>query len=154
MDKAVSSLESFNGSRQKLREYNGIFIIDDAYNASPDSMKAELEVLRGLDNKGRKIAVLGSMFELGDTSEELHAEVGSFVKKLNKENPEKQIDMMVLVGEEAKAIGQNLDTIESHWFLTKEEAGEYLKSVVKSSDALLIKASNGMKLSYISELFS
>lgn len=64
---AAKGFEEFHGIRQKVISIPGKYtIIDDTYNASPDSMKASIEVLADMENKGRKIAVLGDMFELGE----------------------------------------------------------------------------------------
>ena len=64
VEKAAKALETFHGQRQKIVKVNGYTLIEDAYNASPDSMKAALRVLSGM--KGRKIAVLADMLELGE----------------------------------------------------------------------------------------
>lgn len=66
------------GMRQRVRQANGVTILEDCYNASPDSMRAAIRALRMLDAK-RHIAVLGDMLELGALSGQAHAQIGAFV---------------------------------------------------------------------------
>ena len=72
----IKALESYygDGIRQNIIKKDGITIIDDTYNAGPESMKASLSVLCAMKNSGRKIAVLGDMLELGNTSDFSHRE--------------------------------------------------------------------------------
>lgn len=120
---------------------NGATVINDSYNASYESMQASLKYLAGLKN-ARKIAVLGDMFELGDFSEELHKKVGEAVFQ-NK------IDILICAGENAKFIYQGATRAGKqdnvHYFEDKFEAFEFLKSIMKSDDAIIFKASNGMR---------
>ena len=111
-------------------------------------MQASLKYLSGLKNE-RKIAVLGDMFELGEYSRELHEKVGKEVAKNN-------IDILICCGENAKYIvesakdsGMNEKNI--YYFEDKNEIQEFIKQSWKSGDAILFKASNGMKFSEIVE---
>ena len=120
---------------------NGVKIINDSYNASFESMKASLENLSRYT--GRKIAVLGDMFELGDYSEELHRKVGIEVAK-NK------IDILICAGENSKyivkaAMENGMDSKNVYYFENKEEILEKLNNLMKKDDVILFKASNGMK---------
>lgn len=125
-------------------------IINDAYNASVDSMKSSLSILSHRQEK-RKIAVLGDMLELGNYSKELHEEVGEAVVN-NK------IDILITVGQNAKYIatkalelGMKKDNIYS--FVNNNEAIDCLNNIIKENDVVLFKASNGMHLkSIIDEL--
>ena len=121
---------------------NGVKIINDAYNASFESMKATLNYLSEF-NKNRKIAVLGDMFELGDFSKELHEKVGNEVVKNN-------IDILICNGENSKYIiskaeekGMKEENI--YYFENREEILELLEKIAKKGDVILFKASNGMK---------
>lgn len=127
---------------------NGVTIINDSYNASFESMQASLKYLRGLKND-RKIAVLGDMFELGEYSKELHEKVGKEVVKNN-------IDILICSGENAKYIveaakdsGMNEKYI--FYFEDKEKMGIFIRENWKKGDAILFKASNGMKFFEIVE---
>ena len=121
---------------------NGVKIINDAYNASFESMKATLNYLSEF-NENRKIAVLGDMFELGDFSKELHEKVGNEVVKNN-------IDILICNGENSKYIiskaeekGMKKENI--YYFENREEILELIEKIAKKGDIILFKASNGMK---------
>ena len=130
-----------------------IRIINDAYNANPDSMRAALQALAmsirdpGSDTpKGRRVAILGDMFELGDTSEDEHRELG---EQLARYGP--AIDLVVLVGKLCMVTAQ---TLRQHWTAQRVVAyGKWddtlpdkVAAVLKPGDLVLIKASRGMAL--------
>lgn len=129
---------------------NGITVINDAYNASFESMQASLNYLANLSNP-RKIAFLGDMFELGEFSKELHEKVGKVVAK-------NDIDILICVGENAKYIyngaveaGKNEN---AYYFGDKQEALEFLKNIIKAKDVVIFKASNGMRFFDLAEKFN
>ena len=149
LEKAAKSLESFQGLRQKtVKSDKGFTIIDDSYNASPDSMKAALNVLRDYKATGHKIAVLGDMFELGPDSPEFHKEVGEYAASLKSEEGKSVLDELITIGENSleihKAALLNTEIKVSH-FTDKNEAASYLSDILKSGDVVTLKASNGMK---------
>ena len=123
---------------------NGIKVINDSYNASYDSMKAALEVLKKTDSK-RKIAILGDMLELGDYSKELHEKVGEEVVK-NK------IDILITIGEYAKNIAFEAKKNKMkniYMYDNIEEGIKFIKDIVTDGDLILLKASNSMNFSRI-----
>lgn len=135
-----------SGMRQKIREVNGITVIEDCYNASPDSQKAGLNSLCKIAN-GRKIAVLGDMLELGTYSETAHRTVGEYAVECN-------VDMLFTFGEESKYMADSakksgLEKVFA--FTDKTELTNTLLSEIKNGDTLLFKASRGMKLEEIFE---
>lgn len=137
---AVKALSEYKGvsMRQQISVFNEVTLIDDSYNASPDSMKAGIDVLCSVENKGRKIAVLADMLELGDNSSEYHREVGEYISGKN-------IDELVLFGTYAENIGKGSDK-KYTCFETREDINDYLKNTLKQGDAVLFKGSRGMKL--------
>lgn len=151
MEQAAEAFPVFEGQRLKLRKHkNGFKILDDTYNASPDSMKASIDVLYDYQCGGKKIAVLGDMLELGDESPKYHREVGEYL--LNK-----QIAEVHLIGEEVQAIKSVLEengNIAPKVYLYKnlEEISQYLLSTMKSEDIVLLKGSHGMKLDEVVKL--
>ena len=119
---------------------NELTIMDDTYNASPDSMKAALKVLKDYASKGRKVAVLGDMFEMGDFAPKLHKEVGEFASMIG-------IDLLVAVGNLAKYIELGYEEAGSHqvyYFETKEAFIKEMKGILQKEDCILFKASRGM----------
>ena len=145
----IKGIETFSLTKNRMeidKIKDGVTVINDAYNASYDSMKAAIEYLQGLPGD-RKIAVLGDMFELGKFSEEIHRKVGIEVFT-------HKIDMLVTVGneskyiaEEVKYLGMPKDNVAS--FDTTEEAINYLNKTLRKNDVVLLKAANGMHFSKI-----
>ncbi len=125
---------------------NGVTVIVDCYNASPDSMKASLSVLSGLSAK-RRVAVLGDMLELGDYASKMHRKVGRYAV-------ENHVDALFCFGEHAKEIlegAKSAGHLYGRSFDDKMEMAEYLKLWLKPGDAILYKGSRGMKLEEVIE---
>lgn len=122
---------------------NGITILNDAYNASPTSMKAAISVLESMKGGRKKIAVLGDMLELGDAEEEYHREVGAYLSS-------NQIDYLFTYGKLGRYIAdgaQNeLDADHIFAYYDKSELIAQLESMLYPKDIVLIKGSRGMKL--------
>lgn len=123
----------------------GVTVLDDTYNANPESMAAALKTLA--EARGRKVAVLGDMLELGGDSDSEHASVGSLAAGLN-------VDALVAIGEfshrtseAARAAGIE----KSFGFASKEEAMKALKAVISDGDTVLVKGSRGVKLEEVVE---
>ncbi len=132
--------------RMDVEKINGITLINDCYNASPDSMNAALKVLSGAE-AGRRIAVLGDMLEMGSYADKAHYGIGQSVA-------ENGIDILITAGEAAKrtAAGAEASGLKNvFWFPTAEGAGEYVSSQLKSGDAVLVKASRGMHFETVAE---
>lgn len=140
IQKGISSFE-LTKKRMDIRKLeNGAIIINDAYNASYESMRASLEFLENY-NGARKIAVLGDMFELGEFSEELH-------KKVGKEVANKNIDVLICSGDNSKHIineAKNNAKIKTSYFNNNGEIVDNLRQILRKGDVVLVKASNGMK---------
>lgn len=128
------------GKRLEVMKVGDLTVINDAYNASPESMKAAVRVLRASEAK-RRVAFLGDMYELGEDSNKLHASVGEAVRDAG-------IDLLITAGENALsiALGATGGETEVHAFLTREEAFDALPKLVKKEDLLLLKASRAMAL--------
>lgn len=143
MEDAKESLKSYRPikMRGQIEEIHGIKIIDDTYNASPDSIKSGIAMLLEMPSVKRKIAVLADVLELGEQSNQLHYDVGEFIA-------DKNINLVVTIGNEAKAIVKaiyELDSkIEAISFDENKDAIGYLKKYLKIGDAVLIKGSRGM----------
>ncbi len=136
-------LGNFNATSMRLEVINKdkFTIINDSYNANPDSMKAALEVLKNYSGS-RKIAVLGTMGELGDYAEEAHIQVGEFAKD--------KADILLTTGEfkeyYKKGFGERTMVFES-----KQELIQRLTDMIKINDTILIKASRSAKFEEITK---
>jgi UDP-N-acetylmuramoyl-tripeptide--D-alanyl-D-alanine ligase len=131
--------------RLNIKGKNGMKIIDDTYNASPDSMKAAIDVLTA--TKGfRKIAILADMFELGENSDAFHAEVGRYAA-------ESGLDLLIAVGIQAKHIYEAGKEIlgegKVHYYETKELLMGDIGSMISSGDVILLKGSRGMAMDQV-----
>lgn len=148
---AADALKTYepSGMRQKVVEINGITSIEDCYNASPDSMKAGITTLAGIQ-ACKKIAVLSDMLELGEYSEQAHYDVGTMAA-------ENKIDYLLCVGSDAKYIvdgARDNGLLNAYLFDSKQSLTDKLFEIAEKGDAVLFKASRGMKLEeVISEIY-
>lgn len=148
---AADALKNYepSGMRQKVVEINGITSIEDCYNASPDSMKAGITTLAGIQ-ACKKIAVLSDMLELGEYSEQAHYDVGTMAA-------ENKIDYLLCVGSDAKYIvdgARDNGLLNAYLFDSKQSLTDKLFEIAEKGDAVLFKASRGMKLEeVISEIY-
>ncbi len=135
--------------RLEIADVNGMRIIKDFYNASPDSVKSALSILACADEK-RKIAVLGDILEMGGFAADAHAALGDEVVKNG-------VSMLITAGENAARIAaraKELGMSEVYSFNTTDEAAEFAKAAVRPKDAVLIKASHGMHFEKIFKALS
>lgn len=137
-----------NDKRMQFKKAGNIDLLIDCYNANPDSMRAGLTTLNEIQTSGRKIAVLGDMFELGTHSDAMHRSIGKFILA-------QKLDGIITVGTNSKHISDELKTYQStlgvHHFETRENVMGWLESTLKSGDLVYLKASRGMKLEAISD---
>jgi len=137
--------------RMQLVERDGVAIINDAYNASPESMRAGLQTLAtlGRETGRRTIAVLGEMAELGQFAAESHDSMGRLVVRLN-------IDQLIVVGAGAKLIHMGA-TQEGSWdgeskfFESIDEALDHLRGMLRSNDIVLVKSSKSANLRHLGD---
>ncbi len=125
----------------------GSKIIDDTYNASPASVSAALELLASASSRGRTVAVLGDMYELGWYTVEGHREVGRLAGKL-------KLDCLCTVGELAQEIAEGarefgMDRERIKVFLNKAEALSFLRKFLKTGDLVLVKGSRTLGMEEI-----
>ncbi len=151
MEIIIDGIKQFSpgNMRQSIINHNGIKIINDAYNASPQSMQAAINVLEEISSGSRSIAVLGDMFEMGDMSKDLHYSVGEFIKN-------KKINYIITVGQDSGMISQAVadsgnGEIKLRHFESNKEALKYILGIVMPGDYILIKGSRGMKMEEIAD---
>lgn len=142
-EQAAAGLEKYvtSGMRQRIRDFNGITLIEDCYNASPDSVRAAIEVLVSMNAK-TKALVFGDMLELGSISAEAHAELGTLAAQKGIDRLYTYGEMAALAAEAAKE--SNIAFAKS--FDDKKALALQLKADLSAGDAVLFKASRGMKL--------
>ncbi len=134
--------------RLQVWELNGVRVLDDAYNANTDSVLAALETLRDLPFRGRRVAVLGDMAELGQHTESAHLEVGRRAAELG-------VEQLFVVGRMASVMARaarEAGLMRVLEFQDVEPAAVAVKQFLKPGDVLLLKASRSSRLERISEL--
>jgi len=151
---AAEVLSGFTGfaHRQQIFNVSGYTVIDDTYNASPSSMKAAIDILNNIAPEGRKIAVLADMKELGQDTDRLHYEMGTYLAE------GKKTDILLTLGKSAEKIaegvrdaGKGSGEIEIHEFQDHAALERDIREYIKPGDAVLLKGSNSMKLSSIAD---
>ena len=133
--------------RMQLQTLGGVTVINDAYNSNPDSLQAALEALQAFPVKGKVIAVLGDMAELGEASKNAHIEAGLLVAKLG-------LNGLIAVGQWADEMGRAARANGMKNVAVFEDptlAGKALASKLNPGDLLLIKGSRSVKLERIIE---
>lgn len=137
----LKTLEHTSMRFEKMIGKNGVTIINDAYNASPTSMKAAIEVLKQLSGYKRKVVVLGDILELGPYSESLHRTVA--------EKIDHPIDIVLTYGDAVKVIVDKIKAhkknIEAIHFDDRDKLLSHLEKYVMEDTVILFKASRGMK---------
>lgn len=154
LEEIKAGLERFTAFPARMETIpigKNINIINDTYNANPKSMESALKTLAHLKGKGRGIAVLGDMLELGEASLNLHQQVGSLIKTLD-------LDKVFLIGNYAEvvaesALAQGMDKKKIHIGKTHEQIAQQLTKVIKEDDWILFKGSREMKIEKILKHF-
>ena len=146
---ALAQAQPEQGRQQMRQAPGGILVVDDSYNANPDSMKASLAMFSTMDVTGKRIAVLGDMGELGDYSDEGHALVGTVAA-------DSGLDYLVCVGTSAAGIAQaardaGFDAARIYEVKTAHDAVPVVKELAAEGDAVLVKASHSMELHRVAE---
>ncbi len=138
------------GMRQRIYEHNGMTIIEDCYNAGPESMEAALHVLGNYKTDGKRIAVLGDMLELGNRSSAEHYRIGRLAVA--------NTDMLFTYGAHSVrtvtgAITGGMSLKNTEHFDSHESLAHVLKMRAAEGDVLLFKGSRGMKMEKVLEMF-
>ena len=150
----IAAVESVSG-RSHIVKLPDKVLIDDCYNANPVSMEAAIDLLLQAD--GRRVAVMGDMFELGEQEKEMHARVGKYAA-------DKGVECIICTGKLARCIyegaretaGERKDgpAAEIFYFEDRESLLEGINQILKPGDTILIKASHGMGFEKVVEQLS
>ena len=147
----AQALRDFQGAPRRLafHQVNGITIIDDCYNASPSSMSAALAELNGLTDSPRRIFVVGDMYELGESSEQYHRQLGQDIAK-------SKVDLLLTVGAQAAwtaqaalEAGMGLSRVQRA--ISSKRLARLIKSMIRDQDTILVKGSRAMKMELVVE---
>ena len=140
-EKILAGIRSFELTKMRMsvEEFDGITVINDCYNAAPDSVKAAVKVLAASGREKRKIAVLGDVLEMGEFAKEAHLSMGKAAANAG-------IDVLIAAGKNSGYTAQAAaeGDLAVYWFETTQEAAEFAVNFVKPGDSVLIKASRGM----------
>jgi len=148
-DSIVEELEDFRASpmRGVIIECKGAKIIDDTYNANPQSVREAIQVLQDIGS-GRRIAVLADMLELGKAAKDAHYELGKFIAASG-------VDIVITVGELAKYIAEGVTDNSKEKMVysydDKHSTLQKLLDIIQTHDAVLIKGSRKMEMEEIVE---
>jgi UDP-N-acetylmuramoyl-tripeptide--D-alanyl-D-alanine ligase len=147
-DRVIDSLANAHGADMRLQMHkaNGLTVLNDAYNANPNSMRAALDTVTALPSGDydRRVAVLGDMREMGAASERYHREIGDLAGRCG-------FALLACIGQDARwladaaeAAGMKPETVLR--FPDSASAAEHVPALVKPGDLVLVKASRGIKL--------
>lgn len=126
--------------RCNVKDYNGVTIIDDTYNANLASSLAALDYLNAFSGNGRRILVFGDMFELGTSSNEQHRLIGQKCSELN-------LDGVYTIGEHTKHTDSAISNgVDHNHYKSKDNLITFLKKKIIAGDKILFKGSRGMKM--------
>ena len=145
------AIENFKFKNMRMELINikdKFYVINDAYNANPDSMKGAIDNLVLFDKKGvkKKICILGDMFELGDRAKEFHAKIGRYIN-------DKKLDLVICIGELAKNIFTEINKVDKEYYESKEKFFDGMDKFDFSESVVLVKASRGMNFEEIVNKF-
>ena len=151
-ERILSGLQHYRGVHGRLAMRRGqadVWLIDDTYNANPQSMQVALNFLAGVSGAGRHIAVLGDMLELGEGGPELHQEVGSLVSHTN-------VHTLIALGPAAEHIARGarqagMEFGRIHHTTSQQEVLSLLGGLVQPHDVVLLKGSRGMAMEHLVE---
>ena len=137
----VKALSEFSaaGKRSEIVRLNGVTVLNDSYNANPDSVLEALKTLRMIKSAKRRIVVLGDMLELGKASEKEHRRIG-------KAMTQHRVDLLFTFGEYSRLANESAALKVKNHFDNKLALAEQLANLLASGDAVLVKGSRGMKM--------
>ena len=126
--------------RLQKKEFKKFTIIDDTYNANPESVKSALNVLNNFKLRSEKVLILGDMFELGKESEKLHSDLVDKISRVKNIN-------VFTIGKATKVISKEITKVKTNIHFSKRiDFIKFLNSIELSNTVFLVKGSRGMKM--------
>ena len=149
LDQALEALRQYRpfSMRGERLDCHGYHLIDDTYNASPDSINSNIDALFDYGTEGRKIVVLGDVLELGEQKESLHRGIGDHI--IQEAGKGKKLSYVITVGEGAAFICRQVESgsdIPTRICSSNEEAAEFVRQLAQPGDWVLVKGSRGMHM--------
>ncbi len=129
------------GRRNSVTHTDSLTLIDDCYNANPESMRCAVDSLAKL--AGRRVCLLADMLEMGPDAPRMHRELGEYCKK-------KKIDLVLTCGENGREIAEGAGE-RGRWFSDKGQLMSALPEILKKGDTVLVKASLGMQMGPVAD---
>lgn len=146
ISEAMGDYQIVKGRTKFMRGINNSWLLDDSYNACPDSVRVAFDLFKEIPAK-RKIVALGDMKELGENSKQAHIEIGKNIANVAQ--------VFIAVGEEMALAKQIIDdeysNVETFWFKDSQEAKALIKKMIKQGDLVLIKGSRAMEMEKITD---
>ena len=135
------ALKTFSsvGKRMEVKQAGGVTILNDTYNANPDSVLSALETLQGMNGKGKKIVILGDMLEMGDAADREHRTIGETIKNMG-------FEYILTFGAKAKNIYRSAKGKFNKHYMNKKSLSNAAFDLLSPSDIVLVKGSRGMKM--------
>ncbi|MBT7595390.1 MAG: UDP-N-acetylmuramoyl-tripeptide--D-alanyl-D-alanine ligase, partial [Gemmatimonadetes bacterium] len=136
------------GMRSQFLRNRGIRVINDCYNANPESLRAAIDLLVDIEVEGRRVAIVGDMLELGAKTEELHQEAGRYMAD--------RLDVLLTTGSASQALGeaaraQGMAKADALHFTSQDDLLDHARHLLTQGDTVLVKASRGVGLEYVAE---
>ena len=139
LEKIKERVETFKPieNRGKFVLKEPILLFNDCYNSNPEALKRVIEHFSSVKHKGRKIAVIGDMLELGEFSEEMHREIGRFLNQTD-------FDIILTWGKDSRFISDEIKGKQNYYFEKNTDAAKEINNIIKEGDLIVVKASRGM----------
>jgi UDP-N-acetylmuramoyl-tripeptide--D-alanyl-D-alanine ligase len=136
------------GMRSQFLRNRGIRVINDCYNANPESLRAAIDLLVDIEVEGRRVAIVGDMLELGTKTEELHQEAGRYMAD--------RLDVLLTTGSASETLSeaaraQGMTQADARHFSSQDDLLDHARHLLTQGDTVLIKASRGVGLEYVAE---
>ncbi|MCX7965549.1 MAG: UDP-N-acetylmuramoyl-tripeptide--D-alanyl-D-alanine ligase [Syntrophorhabdaceae bacterium] len=142
---SIESFKPYDKRFMPIKSKNGYLIVDDTYNANPASMEWAIKTVDTLPSRGKKIAIIGDMKELGETEEFYHREIGRILR-------ESGFSKILLFGDAVRYTFDEIGDERAEVFSDKKNLIEFAKKVIRMDDVVLVKGSRVLKMDEIVEV--
>jgi UDP-N-acetylmuramoyl-tripeptide--D-alanyl-D-alanine ligase len=138
IQQAIKHVRALDKRMEVVRQ-RGVTILNDTYNANPDSVRAALATLHAMHARGKKIVILADMLELGPAAQQEHRQIGELVSAMG-------FPYLLTYGPLARTINAHANGIQKFHYEHKNELAEYALELIGPGDVVLVKGSRGMKM--------